>query len=108
MNSKLNNSTPELRYLCLNSSSKNPSSPCRLSEAKGYIAKEMLSALMQGKQPHVITSSAVKASWSTDGMDTVGRGNSRPVPPRSAVTVRGSERAPSACSVDDPAALMLR
>ena len=41
----------------------------RLQEAKGYIAKEMLSALMQGKQPHVITSSAVKASWSTDGLD---------------------------------------
>ena len=32
---------------------------------------------MQGKQPHVITSSAVKASWSSDGVNNSRRGSYR-------------------------------
>ncbi|KAL5262430.1 hypothetical protein ACHWQZ_G007975 [Mnemiopsis leidyi] len=77
----------------------------RLQEAKGYIAKEMLSALMQGKQPHVITSSAVKASWSTDGLDPSRRCSSV----ARSISDGGDifERATSACSVEDKAALML-
>ncbi|XP_063676345.1 vimentin-like isoform X2 [Bolinopsis microptera] len=77
----------------------------RLQEAKGYIAKEMLSALMQGKQPHVITSSAVKASWSTDGLDCSRRCSSV----ARSISDGGDlfDRSPSACSVEDKAALML-
>lgn len=75
----------------------------RLQEAKAYIAKETLSALMQGKQPHVITSSAVKASWSSDGVNGVKDAAKKQLQ-RSA-----SERGSSAGSglLEDPACLML-
>jgi len=78
----------------------------RLQEAKAYIAKETLSALMQGKQPHVITSSAVKASWSSDGVN----GIKEAVPVNKSQLQRSaSERASSAGSglMEDPACLML-
>lgn len=75
----------------------------RLQEAKAYIAKETLSALMQGKQPHVITSSAVKASWSSDN------GNAGVVEGGNKLQRSASERASSAGSgmLEDPACLML-